>query len=72
MATVLELVDRLDALRKARAAGTQEVRCADGRSVTYKSDAEMAAAANDLERQITVASGVPITTILASSSKGLE
>ena len=72
MATVLELVDRLDALRKARASGTHEVRLADGRGVTYKDDAQMAAAIADLSRQITIASGIPITTVLVGSSKGLE
>ena len=72
MPSVLELTDRLDRLRKARAAGVQEVRTADGRTVTYKDDGQMAAAAHDLERQITVASGVPITDIRIAASKGLE
>ena len=48
------------------------MRTADGRTVICKSDGEMAAAAADLERQITVASGVPLTTILVGSTKGLE
>jgi hypothetical protein len=71
MADIVELTDQLNALRKARAAGTQEVQTADGRRLVYKSDAQMAAAANDLERQITLASGVPIATVLVSSTKGL-
>jgi hypothetical protein len=72
MATVLELVDRLDRLRGARARGVHEVQTADGRRITYKSDAEMAAASADIERQITVMSGVPITSILVASSKELD
>jgi hypothetical protein len=44
----------------------------DGRSITYKSDPELASAIADVERQITAASGVPEHTILIGSSKGLE
>jgi hypothetical protein len=72
MPTVLELQARLDDLRKARATGALAVRHADGRMVTYRGDAEMASAAADLERQITLASGVPISTVLVSSSKGFD
>lgn len=70
--TVSEMVDALNALQKQRAAGVLEVRFADGRAVTYKSDDEMAAACADLTRQITAASGIPITTVLVSSTKGLD
>jgi hypothetical protein len=72
MPTVPELVDLLNALQKSRAAGVLQVRSADGRTVIYKSDDEMAAACADLTRQITAASGIPITTVLVSSTKGLD
>ncbi len=72
MPTTVELVERLEELRKQRASGALTVRYADGRSVTYRSDVELAAAIADVERQIYIASGVPITTILVGSSKGLE
>jgi hypothetical protein len=72
MATVEELTAQLDALRTTRAQGAQIVRTADGRSVTYRSDAELVAAIVDIERQISAATGdVPVTTILVSASKGL-
>ncbi len=71
MATLADLQERLDELRLRRAQGTLTVTTGDGRSVTYKSDAELAAAIGDLERQITLTSGAPIITILVGSTKGL-
>jgi hypothetical protein len=47
----------LAALQEARYAGVRSVSY-DGRSITYGSDAEMAAAIADLEGRIAVASGV--------------
>lgn len=48
----------LTALQEARYAGVRSVSY-DGRSITYGSDAEMAAAITDLEGRITNASGAP-------------
>ena len=49
--TLVELKSRHDALLAARYSGTRSVSY-DGRSVTYGSDAEMAAAIADIERRI--------------------
>lgn len=70
MADAAELQARLDALRACRATGALIVRTADGRSVTYRSDKELAAAIADLEKQI--AGGTPVTTVLVACSKGLD
>jgi len=72
MPTVVELQDRLEALRKARAQGVTQLRLADGRFIIYRTDAEMAAAIADVERQLAAASGTPVQTILAYGTKGLE
>ena len=48
----------LSALQEARYAGVRSVSY-DGRTVTYGSDAEMAAAITDLETRIAAASGAP-------------
>ena len=73
MPTTAELEARLDALQATRATGTLVVRYADGKSVTYKSDAEMAAAIADLRQQILQAAGVSMVhTIRVGASKGLE
>ncbi len=72
MATVADLQAQLEALRAARAAGIRETR-ADGRVVVYASDSEMAAAIDDLQRQILQNSGVSMAhTVLVAASKGLE
>ena len=71
-ATVEELQARLEALQRARAAGTREVRT-ENRAVVYKSDQEMAAAAADLQNQILLTSGVSMVhTVRVASSKGLD
>jgi hypothetical protein len=72
VATVAELQARLDQLRVNRALGALSVRYEDGTAITYRSDAELAAAIADLERQITVTSGVGISTIRVGSSKGFD
>jgi len=72
MPTVAELDAWLATLRTARFGGVLSVRTADGRSVTYKSDAELAAAIADVERQRAGAVNMRIDTILVGSSKGLE
>ena len=72
MATVPELEARLEKLRAVRAAGTREVQT-DGHTVIYKSDAELAAAIDDLQRQILLASGASMAhTVRVAASKGLE
>jgi hypothetical protein len=48
----------LAALQEARYAGVRSVSY-DGRTVTYGSDAEIAAAITDLETRIAAASGAP-------------
>jgi len=48
----------LTALQEARYAGVRSVSY-DGRTITYGSDAEMAAAITDLEARIAKASGTP-------------
>ena len=68
--SVTDLQARLDALRATRATGQLKVEYAD-RRITYKSDAEMAAAIHDLERQIATAQASRICTILVVPSKGL-
>ena len=72
MASVVELTERLEALRKARALGVTQTRLADGRFLIYRTDSEMAAAIADIERQLATAQGAPVQTILPYASKGLE
>ena len=72
MPTVAELEAWAATLRTARYGGVLTVRTADGRTVTYKSDAELAAALADVERQMAGATTGTINTILVGSSKGLE
>ena len=66
-----ELERRLAVLRALRAEGTLEYEAAGVRQV-FARDAELAAAIADLERQIAVLRGAPVSTILVASSKGLE
>lgn len=72
MATVEELTTRLEALRQARAWGVRSVRLADGRTVVYGTDVELAAAIDDLTRQIASATVAPLHTIRLYGTKGLE
>ncbi|MEJ1161786.1 phage head-tail joining protein [Prosthecomicrobium sp. N25] len=64
---------QLAALRKARASGVATVEFDAGngsrRRVTYRSDAELAAAIADIERQIAGLSG-RVHTITIATSKG--
>jgi hypothetical protein len=73
--TLATLQAQLDTLNAARARGAKTISyTANGvqRSVEYKSDIEMNAAAQDLTRRIAALSGVsPYRTVLISSSKGL-
>jgi hypothetical protein len=70
MADLSTLHERLDALRAMRAEGTSRVRFSDGREVTYRTDAEFAAAIADLERQIAGANA-PAKVVYLATSKGL-
>jgi uncharacterized membrane-anchored protein len=70
-----ELQAALAALNKARASGISVVSyLANGvsRSVTYKHDAEMREAQNDLMRRIAAFQGNTSRTIKISASKGLD
>jgi hypothetical protein len=71
MATTLaELQARLEALQKVRATGLRSSQY-DGRSIEYRSDAEIAAAIGDLERQIAAFARRPVRTIYINSSRGI-
>ena len=72
MATLAQLRDWRDRLVKARATGLKRVEF-DGTSQTYRSDAEMASALRDLERQIAEAEGGASARgpIQVHTSKGL-
>ncbi len=70
MAALADLQQRLEALRALRAGGEHEVHFGDER-VVYRSDAELASAIADLERQIAAASGAqPVRMVNFSTSKG--
>jgi hypothetical protein len=72
MPTVDDVQTRLACLQQLRAAGTLRVEI-DGRVVQYKSDAEMAAAIADLQRQLLMASGASMVhTVRVAATKGLE
>lgn len=71
MTALADLIKRRDDLRAARARGVQSVAYA-GKTVTYKTDAQMAAALADLDRQIAAAEGRPRRRILKiATSKGV-
>jgi hypothetical protein len=66
-----ELTTQREALLKARFRGVRTVEY-DGKRVTYASDAEMAAAIQDIERRIAdLEDGGRRRRILTSASKGL-
>lgn len=58
MTDVATLRTRLDDLRAMRAEGTREMSF-NGRRVVYRTDAELAAAIADLERQVATAENRP-------------
>lgn len=58
-------------LLKARANPRQRVRAPDGEEVTFKSDADLAAALKDVERRLAAAQGRAVRKILIVSSKGV-
>lgn len=69
MADLAELQTRLETLRATRAGGTAEVSY-NGETIKYRSDAELAAAIRDLERQIAGLSRQPVRRILVGTTKG--
>ncbi|WP_216641228.1 phage head-tail joining protein [Oceaniglobus roseus] len=70
MADVATMMTQLDTLRAARAKGVSKLRLGD-EEVTYRSDAEMAAAISDLESRLAAAQGRTIRTVRFATSKGL-
>lgn len=71
MPTPAELQAQLDSLRAMRARAVRSVDVGDYRT-TFGTDAELAAAIADLERQLAAASGVPsVKMVRFSTSKGL-
>lgn len=70
MATLAELQARREQLATIRAKGTRELEY-DGRRVVYKSDDELAAAIQDLDRQIQQLGGTRVSTIYISACKGI-
>lgn len=70
MLSVSELQSMRDNLIRARMEGALSVRFADGRSVTYRSDAEMVRALRGLDAMI--AGNAQPSTIIFSTTKGLE
>ena len=70
MVALTELEARLEALRATRAKGIRTIH-SDGEQVEYRSDAELAAAIADLERQIAATSTTrPIIRTMVVNSKG--
>lgn len=71
MADLATLQKQLDDLRANRARGVQVVTNSNGESVTFKSDAQMAEAINDLQQRIAALSGQPVRMVRFSCGKGL-
>ncbi|MEX0645597.1 MAG: hypothetical protein WD076_09815 [Parvularculaceae bacterium] len=71
MASLSELIAARDALIASRGRPERTVEY-DGKSVTYKSDGELAAAIADLDRRIAeIETGGRVKTVLIASSKGV-
>jgi hypothetical protein len=70
MADLSQLTAWRDALMAARYQGIRTVEY-DGKRVTYATDAEMAAALGDLNRQIAATGPQRISVVRIQSSKGL-
>lgn len=64
------LEERLAKLRSLRAEGVRSLRYSDGKEIEYRSDAEIAAAIADLERQIAGANA-PAKVVYLATGKGL-
>jgi hypothetical protein len=70
MPSAAEIEARLETLRGLRAKGLREVEH-DGKRVRYGSDAELAAAIADLERQLAAAGGSRVQSVVFTTSKGV-
>ena len=70
MPTLIELQNRLEALKAQRASGIARVTY-DGKTVRYRGDAEIAAAIRDLQAQIDRLRGkIPVRQLRFKTSKG--
>jgi DNA-directed RNA polymerase sigma subunit (sigma70/sigma32) len=70
MADIATLQAQLDKLQDTRSKGVLRLRMGD-EDVTYRTDAELAAAISALERRIAAAKGQTVRTVRFTSSKGL-
>lgn len=70
MTDLADLETRLTALKALRSKGVKLVEYGDQR-VEYRSDAELAAAIADLERQVAAAVGKPVRMVQFATSKGM-
>jgi hypothetical protein len=72
MTDLASMQAQLDALKKARASGTSSVSIANGMTVEYKSDKEMAQAIASLENEIAAAQGTAQIRNVVVRSKGWQ
>ena len=73
MPDAASLQAQLDELRNLRAGGVHRLSVSDPvseRSIEYRSDAELAAAIADLERQLAAVGAGPVRMVTFSTSKG--
>lgn len=69
-ATVEQMQAQLKRLRDVRAKGLDGYTI-QGRSLNFKSDAQLASAIADLERRLAAASGTPVRLVYFNSTKGI-
>lgn len=69
MTTLATLETRLAKLREIRASGVLSAEV-DGQKTVFRSDAELAAAIADVERQMAAAGSGRVSTVRFSTSKG--
>ncbi len=73
MATIAELLEQRVELVAARRSGVRAVGYSDGANVQYRSDAELAAAIANLDREIATAQGRrSASRFTFNTSKGLD
>lgn len=70
MADLATMTAQLSKLQDIRAKGAERVRM-NGEEVTFRSDAEIAAAIGDLESRISTMQGRTVRTVRFTTSKGL-
>jgi hypothetical protein len=70
MADIVTMAAQLEELRGWRAKGVSRLRHGE-EDVTFRSDAELAAAISDLEGRIAAAQGRSVRTVRFTTSKGL-